>query len=272
MADYEYLQTLSTIVGWTYFIAWSVSFYPQCFLNYRRKSVDGFSIEFAILNVSGFFFYSMYSVGGFIYPNLGTGTIQPNDLFFALHAFCIGSVQLTQVFIYDRGKQKTFQTWAVYLLVIEWTVFITLFVLEGLLGVRDIPSSANTFKIAGYAKALITLFKYCPQVYLNWSRQSTVGWSIFNIMCDFTGGFFSTAQQFIDMAYKGMTSGDWAFFGDTGTFNIIKFLLGILSIVFDLIFMVQHFCLYRNQEPEDDTIEMYKPIKQPLLPQTDNIS
>jgi hypothetical protein len=65
--------------------------------------VDGFSIEFAILNVCGFFFYSLYSVGGYVYDRMGTGKVEVNDLGFAVHAFLISSIQLTQVFIYDRG-------------------------------------------------------------------------------------------------------------------------------------------------------------------------
>lgn len=66
-------------------------------------SVAGFSLEFALLNPSGFFFYSFYSVGGSIDPFLGTGTVSHieftdrtqvfyNDLAFALHAFAMASV------------------------------------------------------------------------------------------------------------------------------------------------------------------------------------
>ncbi len=28
---------LAAITGWIYFFAWSISFYPQIFLNYNRK-------------------------------------------------------------------------------------------------------------------------------------------------------------------------------------------------------------------------------------------
>ena len=83
-------------------------------------------------------------------------------------------------------------------------------------------------------------------MYLNYSRKSTAGWSIFNIMCDFTGGSFSILQQVVDMTHTGMTTGDYSFFGSSSdAFNVVKFMLGVLSIVFDVIFMVQHFVLYR---------------------------
>jgi cystinosin len=172
----------------------------------------------------------MYSVGGTVYTHLGTGKVETNDLVFALHAFALSSVQLTQAFIYERGEQKTFALWAVVLLVVEWITVLATFLLEGLIDVGEFPSGYNTFKAAGYSKALITLLKYCPQVYLNYSRKSTVGWSIHNIMLDFTGGSLSILQQVIDMIYNGKTEGDWNFFGSGGdAFNVVKFMLGAMS-------------------------------------------
>ena len=42
---------LSEIFGWTYFIAWSVSFYGQVIENYRRKSVSGLNFDFEIYTI-----------------------------------------------------------------------------------------------------------------------------------------------------------------------------------------------------------------------------
>ena len=75
MADEHTVNIVSDVIGWMYFLAWSMSFYPQCLLNYKKKNVGGFSLEFALLNPSGFFFYSVYSVGGRVNSNLGTGDV-----------------------------------------------------------------------------------------------------------------------------------------------------------------------------------------------------
>ena len=99
----DFLSVISIIIGWIYFAAWSISFYPQIFLNIQRKSVAGFSLEFALLNVSGFFFYAVYSTGGSVVPFMGTGKVEINDLAFAWHAFILASIQLSQAFIFDRG-------------------------------------------------------------------------------------------------------------------------------------------------------------------------
>ena len=38
-------------------------------------SVAGFSVEFALLNPSGFYFYSLYSIAGYINPYIGAGEV-----------------------------------------------------------------------------------------------------------------------------------------------------------------------------------------------------
>lgn len=42
---------------------------------YLLISVAGFSIEFASMNPVGFFFYSFYSIYGYVYPNNEAGTV-----------------------------------------------------------------------------------------------------------------------------------------------------------------------------------------------------
>jgi len=101
-----------------------------------------------------------------------------------------------------------------------------------------LPLSAGTVRMMGYGKAAITFVKYLPQVYLNWSRKSTVGWSIENVILDFTGGSFSLLQELID----SYTLGKDPFKGDG--FNIVKFMLSIMSIFFDTVFMIQRYVLY----------------------------
>jgi len=75
MVNEDAWTAVSDVIGWMYFLAWSASFYPQSFINYKKKNVGGFSLEFALLNPSGFFFYSVYSVAGRVNGDLGTGEV-----------------------------------------------------------------------------------------------------------------------------------------------------------------------------------------------------
>ena len=63
-------------------------------------------------------------------------------------------------------------------------------------------------------------------------------------MLDFLGGAFSFAQLVIETVGKGKP----LFGTESGTgFNIVKFLLSIIAMIFDLIFMFQHYVLYRDK-------------------------
>lgn len=56
------LNIFIQIVGWIYFAAWSVSFYPQIYENFRRKSVIGLNFDFLALNLLGHSCYTVYNV------------------------------------------------------------------------------------------------------------------------------------------------------------------------------------------------------------------
>jgi len=57
------------------------------------KSCAGFSVEFAMLNPFGFYFYTLYTLQGVVDNKVGnTGVIDTNDIFFAVHAFFLSSV------------------------------------------------------------------------------------------------------------------------------------------------------------------------------------
>ena len=83
----------------------------------------------------------------------------------------------------------------------------------------------------------VTFCKYLPQLWLNYKRRSTVGWPVDNILLDFTGGALSTLQLILDCANQE----DWS--GVSG--DVVKFGLGVTSMVFDVLFLVQHYVLYR---------------------------
>lgn len=76
-----------------------------------------------------------------------------------------------------------------------------------------------------------------PQVRTNYENKSTAGWSIVQILLDLAGGILSTGQLIIDASLQGSIAGVMG--------NKAKFLLGNVSIVFDVIFIVQHYIVYR---------------------------
>lgn len=256
------LFIINQIIGWIYFLAWSVSFYPQAYENWKRRSVVGLSFDYLALNLTGFFAYSVFNIGLFWVtymqeeflkkdPN-GVIPVDANDVFFSLHALLLTLVYVCQCAIYERGGQKVSKV-AIGLLAIGWTfAFVSLFV-----AVAQKISWLDYLYYFSYIKLGVTLVKYIPQAYMNYRRQSTEGWSIGNVLLDFTGGSFSLLQMFLQ-AYN---NDKWKFiFGDP-----TKFGLGVLSIFFDVVFIIQHYCLYRNREPMyqdlDDQNDQHTSVK-----------
>lgn len=50
---------------------------------------------------------------------------------------------------------------------------------------------------------VLVAFWLCLQAYMNYRRQSTEGWSIGNVLLDFTGGIFSILQMILQSYNNG---------------------------------------------------------------------
>lgn len=102
---------ISLAVGWIYFVAWSISFYPQIFINHKRKSVIGLSFDFLALNFMGHTLYGIFNVCLYFVPFFqeeyflrfprGNNPVELNDVFFSIHASIITAFTIVQCFIYE---------------------------------------------------------------------------------------------------------------------------------------------------------------------------
>jgi len=244
----ETVDLISTIVGWIYFVAWSISFYPQIWDNYKRKSVIGLNFDFVGLNIVGFTLYGCYNVALFWIHSVqeeymsrhprGVIPVQANDVFFPLHAVWACGLTIIQCVIYERGNQTVSKVCLAILAAIAVFVVIIL-----ILAISSVIVWLDFLFYCSYVKLGITLIKYIPQAFMNFRRKSTVGWSIGNILLDFTGGTLSMLQMFL-IAYN---NDDWSsLFGDP-----TKFGLGFFSVAFDIFFMLQHYVFYRGNVPHE---------------------
>jgi len=238
----KFLSILSDIIGVIYTIAWSLSFWFQSIGIYKCQSAEGLSVNFLIMNFVGFYFYLSYNIFGYFYPiaNYHKET-HLEDVIFAAHALALVSLQVVQYYYYPK-KGNTVNWW--------WVGF-TGIVIIGVIGLGfGYGGENNVFFCMGIGKVVITFVKYIPQVWLNFSRKSCYGWAIENVLLDFTGGSLSFIQIFIDWADSGTTT------QFSGGLNVAKFLLGIISMVFDSIFMVQHYLLYPvNKTKKGDNLD-----------------
>ena len=110
---------LSHFTGWIYFFCWSVSFWPQIYMNYIRKSTEGLSFDYQLLNFIGFACYATFNLGLYYSPeiqleyrkthNNKESAVRFNDVLFAIHAFAATCITMFQIFWYRSNTQKTRQ-------------------------------------------------------------------------------------------------------------------------------------------------------------------
>lgn len=185
-----------------------------------------------------------------------TPTVQFNDLCFAAHGLLLSIITTSQYF-FPRpwgftpsvGNRPSRFILGIFFGCVVGVVVIIFIVLAS--PERDSTQHVGASWVwldavyaVSYVKLLVTVIKYTPQVIVNYRNRSTRGWSIMQILLDFSGGILSIAQQSIDSYLQR----DWS--GITG--NPVKFALGNVSMVYDLIFMAQHYVFYRAAEEKSD--------------------
>ena len=293
----------------------SVSFYPQVISNFKRKSTVGLSPDFVVLNVIGFACYTAYnaafywnhSIQEMYKERFGPGaeiTVQSNDVAFAIHALVLSVITLVQILYYSTTASGSTVRLSrpVLFVILGISILCAGYPLLVVLGPHSAPGyydgDSNTMGkfnwldflyLLSYIKIFISTIKYIPQVFLNIRRKSTVGWSIWNILLDLTGGTLSDLQVSkqvleIDAMNRGVnvvTHICFCFVAFTLTFQLVldcadmkdfsgithnkaKLALGSLSIVFDLIFLAQHYCLYPGAITTENE-EQREPLLQPSV-------
>lgn len=159
-----------------------------------------------------------------------------------------------QCVFFKRGKQRIS-----YIALAIGSILITFLFISTIVAVADHLSTLTLLYFYSYVKLAITIIKYVPQAWMNYKRKSTEGWSIGNILLDMTGGVLSVLQMFL----LAGNYNDWSSIFGSPT----KFGLGFFSILFDLLFMVQHYVLYRtsNQRAARPEVNVNNPDEQTPL-------
>jgi cystinosin len=230
---------LEVAIGWAYFCCWSVSFYPQVILNYKLKSTAGLSIDFVNLNCIGFLAYSVYNLMFYLNPTIRKeyidrfgedNKVMLNDVVFAVHALILCFITLIQTKMYPVPHAKSQRYKFIIIALVLIACALGILIRCGLLKNIDFLYFLSSIKIA------TSLSKYVPQAYYNYRRKSTAGWSVLNILLDFAGGVLSLLQAFLD----SIEANSW--YPIIG--NPVKFALGLSSLLFDTVFLTQHYVLY----------------------------
>ncbi|GAQ87728.1 cystinosin [Klebsormidium nitens] len=251
----QVLHLLYESFGWIAFLSWSVSFWPQVLLNYKRKSVVGLNFDFVVLNFTKHSSYLVFNAAMFFSPTVQAQyhrkygpdeliPVAPSDVAFSVHAVALTAVTLVQLCIYQRGAQKVSFS-ARVITALAWTAAAVFLVWQGAAHHRWL----EVVTFFNYIQLVMTSIKYIPQAWMNYRRKSTDGWSIENILLDFTGGALSLAMMILQSADQGSLQN---LVGNVG-----KLGLSLEVMLFDAFFILQHYVLYTDRSSR--TVESAAP-------------
>lgn len=237
--------------------------YPPILLNWRLQSVEGISLDFLYLNIVGYVCYTasicmlyfnpfvkeQYSVK---YTPAGPEShaphyplIKANDVAYTVHGLICAMVVYYQVHFTSYKKSRAQLHLSFY------TKVLLIVILAGcgiaVFGVILLPAKLpltllDISELLGFVKVCMSTSKYIPQLIYNQQRKSTKGWAINATILDITGGLLSLSQLFAD----GYANNDIA--SVLGNFS--KLSLALVSMIFDVLFLIQHFILFPNSQPE----------------------
>ncbi|KAL8873103.1 MAG: hypothetical protein Q9174_001375 [Haloplaca sp. 1 TL-2023] len=239
--------------------SWSASFYPQPLLNLRRRSTTGTTPAFPFINTVGFISYLTSTLAFYASPLIRAQyaarnpsapqpTVRFNDVVFTVHAVILStftwSMFSKRVWGFEQGAQGIgMMIWGVAIGSTLSILILSIIVGSSPGGGYDADESSwawiDVIYGISYIKLLITIVKYIPQIVTNYRQKSTVGWSVEQILMDVVGGVLSVVQVVLD----SLLEGDWS--GVTG--NPVKFGLGVVTIGADVVFLAQHYVLYRHR-------------------------
>ena len=163
------VSIVSDVIGWIYIFTWSFSFYPQTYLNWKRKSVVGFSLDYVTFNTLGFFLYNLFNICLYWIPTVineyfekhpyGVNPVRFNDVIYTIHAVFLCSVQVLQCILYERGGQRVSICCGIIVLVILIGAVVCL-----ILSAENVMSWLVYIDVLSYVKLFITIIKCIPQV------------------------------------------------------------------------------------------------------------
>jgi cystinosin len=236
------------------------------FENWRRKKVDGLSADYLVYSIIGYAAYAAYTSALYFSPGVQASYMAAHagslpdvplcDVLFAGHALAVSLFTLYQCYLYGGNSSSTAASSSsstakpllpglstsraceVIAVAVLGAVAAYCGHVGSTCGLEDCDAWLPLLYFLGTTKVVMTLIKYTPQALLNHKRRSTEGWQINNVLLDLAGGVLSFAQIGLNAAARADLS--------VITGNPAKLGIAAISIGFDIVFILQHYVLYRG--------------------------
>jgi len=241
------LEIAALLWGWLYNLIWALSYYPQIIKNWQRRSVDGLSIDMILFNLFGYFMYSLFNLSLYFDDPLRDDYMKEfdarqhpvflYDLLLCIHNVLATAVELGQIFMY-RESSRSASSGCLLIL----TLWILIVVVLVMLKIFNVLTLLLLVALLGYFKMGASTIKYFPQAYMNYKQAAVTGLSMPFVFLDMAGGVFCVLNIILLAALSN------TFAEVIG--NVPKLTVGIVSIIFPLVFILQRYLFYGKESSE----------------------
>lgn len=111
VATHKTLLYLTKVFGWLYFVAWSISYYPQVWRAWQSGNVHRMNINQLALDFVGNCLYLLYNTVHYwswanwdeyeIHFNSGLNPVKANDVAFSIHTVIFQIILISQCCMYN---------------------------------------------------------------------------------------------------------------------------------------------------------------------------
>jgi len=200
-----------------------------------RNSVAGLSTDSALYQLVNLSAYATYCTTFYfnstvkhqyqaIHGEDAKIMIESSDVAFALHASLMSSILCYQIVSYGGFKITPPSKFTKYILSL---VFLWSLAIIALIITKIYFLWIDFLYFLASIKVFLGIGSYLSQVLLNYHRRSTMGFNIWTIILDFTGGTLSLFQLIFDSIdmhdVRGGIFGNWA-----------KLVVSLISLAFDV--------------------------------------
>lgn len=201
--------------------------------------MSGLSMNYVMLEVIGVLYFASYILFGYIYnPRYNSnGEINVWSVMFSICNTLLCSIQIVVILYYPRF---------VNFIKPVWTFSAACAILAVLAYSIINPDAQSIVIFMGLMRLIINTIKFLPQLYLNWLRQSTEGWSIVGVWFDLIAGFLFLMRIIIDSIERQKFDQ----FSNNLGFGV--FMLALVILGCDGLFICQHVMTNKHMEEEDE--------------------
>lgn len=187
----------------------------------------GLSVNYVVLEIIGVLYSFTYMIFGYLYnPNYNsTGEINIWSVIFAATSVSMCSIQVIVLSYYPRFVNWVKPVW----------MFLAVAAILSVLTFASVkPEPLDIVVFMGLMRLIINTIKFFPQLYLNWLRKSTEGWSITGVYADLGANALYLVRIIVDSIERQKFDQ----FSTNLGFGI--FILAQVAIGCDVLFICQH--------------------------------